>query len=48
MPRKLLDRFFVKGEVVEVEQLTARMRRVRIGRPALAYLRWTPASTSGC
>ncbi|MEU8403270.1 siderophore-interacting protein [Nonomuraea sp. NPDC048892] len=40
--RRLLDRFFLKGEVIEAEQLTTRMRRVRIGGPALAYLRWTP------
>ncbi|GAA3564836.1 siderophore-interacting protein [Nonomuraea rosea] len=40
--RRLLDRMFVGGEVLEVERLTERMRRVRIGGPALAGLAWTP------
>ncbi|SDK13408.1 siderophore-interacting protein [Nonomuraea jiangxiensis] len=40
--RRLLDRMFLTGEVVEVERVTARMRRVRIGGEALAGLKWTP------
>ncbi|MGV9384809.1 siderophore-interacting protein [Nonomuraea sp. NPDC003707] len=40
--RRLLDRMFLTGEVVEVEEVTARMRRVRIGGEALAGLEWTP------
>ncbi|MEV0378511.1 siderophore-interacting protein [Nonomuraea sp. NPDC050643] len=40
--RRLLDRMFVTGEVVEVETVAARMRRIRIGGAALAGLRWTP------
>ncbi|MFB4277264.1 siderophore-interacting protein [Nonomuraea sp. MTCD27] len=42
LARRLLDRMFLTGEVVEVEQLTARMRRVRIGGGDLSNLRWTP------
>ncbi|MFG1704623.1 siderophore-interacting protein [Nonomuraea sp. M3C6] len=40
--RRLLDRMFLAGEVVEVERVTSRMRRVRIGGEALAGLKWTP------
>ncbi|MGR6914986.1 siderophore-interacting protein [[Actinomadura] parvosata] len=40
--RRLLDRMFLTGEVLEAEQVTPRMRRVRIGGEALAGLRWTP------
>ncbi|TMS00722.1 siderophore-interacting protein [Nonomuraea basaltis] len=40
--RRLLGRMLVAGEVVEIEQMTARMRRIRIGGEALAGLKWTP------
>ncbi|GAA3231495.1 siderophore-interacting protein [Nonomuraea helvata] len=40
--RRLLDRMFVAGEVLDVEQVTSRMRRVRIGGEGLAELEWTP------
>lgn len=40
--RRLLDRMFLSGEVIEVERMTARMRRIRIGGAALAGLTWTP------
>lgn len=40
--RRLLDRLFLAGEVVEAEQITARMRRVRIAGEDLGELRWTP------
>ena len=36
MARRLLARMFVSGEILEVEQVTARMRRVRVGGEALA------------
>jgi NADPH-dependent ferric siderophore reductase len=42
LARRLLDRMFVSGEVVEVEQVTSRMRRIRIGGEGLARLEWTP------
>ncbi|MGP3956096.1 siderophore-interacting protein [Nonomuraea sp. 3N208] len=42
MARRLLDRMFVAGEIVEVEQVATRMRRIRIGGEALAGLAWTP------
>ncbi|GAA4979796.1 NADPH-dependent ferric siderophore reductase [Nonomuraea thailandensis] len=42
LARRLLDRMFLTGEVVEAEQVTARMRRVRIGGESLSGLRWTP------
>lgn len=42
MALRLLDRIFVTGEVVEAEQLSARMRRVRIGGEALAGLTCRP------
>ncbi|MFI6599674.1 siderophore-interacting protein [Nonomuraea sp. NPDC050536] len=40
--RALRDRLFVVGEIVEVEQVAPRMRRIRIGGPAIAGLTWTP------
>jgi NADPH-dependent ferric siderophore reductase len=40
--RRLLDRMFLTGEVVEAEQVAPRMRRVRVAGEALAGLRWTP------
>jgi NADPH-dependent ferric siderophore reductase len=39
---RLLDRFFHEGHVTETEQIAARMRRIRIGGPALHELNWTP------
>ncbi|MFC4112422.1 siderophore-interacting protein [Nonomuraea zeae] len=42
LARRLLDRMLVGGEVLEVEQVAARMRRIRIGGAALAGLTWTP------
>ncbi len=38
----LLDRLFVRGQVVALEPVTPRMRRVRLGGPAVAGLDWTP------
>jgi NADPH-dependent ferric siderophore reductase len=38
--RRVLDRFFVTGEITDVEQMTRRMRRVRIGGTALKGLPW--------
>lgn len=38
----LRDRLFVVGEVLETEQVTPRMRKIRIGGEALAGLKWTP------
>ncbi|MEU7836065.1 siderophore-interacting protein [Nonomuraea sp. NPDC049129] len=40
--RALRDRLFVVGEVLETEQVTPRMRKVRIGGEALSGLKWTP------
>ncbi|MGW0807006.1 siderophore-interacting protein [Nonomuraea sp. NPDC002799] len=40
--RRLLDRMFLGGEVVETEELTPRMRRVRIGGESLRDLKYTP------
>ncbi|MFC5830247.1 siderophore-interacting protein [Nonomuraea insulae] len=42
LARRLLDRMFLQGEVIEAEQLTVNMRRVRIGGADLADLKWTP------
>lgn len=42
IPRALRERLFTAGEVVDVEQLTPRMRRISIGGDALAGLKWTP------
>ncbi|TMR21551.1 siderophore-interacting protein [Nonomuraea turkmeniaca] len=42
LARRLLDRMFVAGEIVEVEQVAPRMRRIRIGGAALGGLTWTP------
>ncbi|WP_188191609.1 siderophore-interacting protein [Nonomuraea sp. SYSU D8015] len=42
LARRVLDRMFVRGEVVEVERMTPRMRRIRIAGEALAGLSWTP------
>lgn len=39
---RLLDRMFARGTVTEVEQVAARMRRVRIGGEGVAGLAWTP------
>ncbi|MEU8136035.1 siderophore-interacting protein [Streptodolium elevatio] len=39
---RLLDRMFARGTVTEVEQIAARMRRVRIGGEGVAGLAWTP------
>ncbi|MFC4007848.1 siderophore-interacting protein [Nonomuraea purpurea] len=40
--RRLLERMFVTGEVVEAEQLTPSMRRVRIAGESIPALDWTP------
>ncbi|MEW9551510.1 siderophore-interacting protein [Nonomuraea sp. NPDC050783] len=40
--RRLLNRVLVRGEVIEVEEVAPRMRRIRIGGEALAGLAWTP------
>ncbi|MCK2212770.1 siderophore-interacting protein [Actinomadura sp. ATCC 31491] len=42
LARRLLDRMLVTGEIVEVEEVAPRMRRIRIGGEALAGLSWTP------
>lgn len=39
---RLLDRFFVHGTVDAVEDLTPRLRRIRIVGPELRDLDWTP------
>ncbi len=39
---RLMDRFFLEGQVLETEQIAARMRRIRIGGPALRGLNWSP------
>jgi NADPH-dependent ferric siderophore reductase len=40
--RLFLDRLFVRSHVTEIEQVAARMRRIRVAGPALADLAWTP------
>lgn len=40
--RRLLDRFFVHGTVVETQDIAARTRRVRVTGEALRGLDWTP------
>ncbi|MEV6151955.1 siderophore-interacting protein [Nonomuraea sp. NPDC052129] len=40
--RALRDRLFVVGEVLETEQVTPRMRKIKIGGEALGELKWTP------
>ncbi|NUP82944.1 MAG: siderophore-interacting protein [Nonomuraea sp.] len=40
--RRLLDRMFVTGEIVEIEQVTPRMRRIKLAGEALADLAWVP------
>ncbi|WP_214324663.1 siderophore-interacting protein [Nonomuraea sediminis] len=40
--RALRDKLFVVGEIMQVEQVAPRMRRITIGGPAIAGLTWTP------
>ncbi|MFD1937710.1 MULTISPECIES: siderophore-interacting protein [Nonomuraea] len=40
--RALRSRLFVTGEIIEVERIAPRMRRLRIGGEAVAGLAWTP------
>ncbi|NUR87342.1 MAG: siderophore-interacting protein [Nonomuraea sp.] len=40
--RSLRDRLLVEARVLEVEQVAARMRRIRLTGPAIAGLDWTP------
>ncbi|KAA9150719.1 siderophore-interacting protein [Amycolatopsis acidicola] len=39
---RLLDRMFVRGTVEEIEDLTPRLRRIRITGDAVGALEWTP------
>ncbi|MFI6493629.1 siderophore-interacting protein [Streptomyces sp. NPDC050564] len=38
----LLGLFFVRGRVEELEQVTPRVRRIRVGGPEIRGLSWTP------
>jgi NADPH-dependent ferric siderophore reductase len=40
--RRLIDRFFVRAQVVEVAPVASRMRRIRLAGPALSDLSWVP------
>ncbi|MGW2148882.1 siderophore-interacting protein [Nonomuraea bangladeshensis] len=40
--RRLLGRVFVEGEILEVEEVAPRMRRIRIGGEGLAALAYVP------
>ncbi|HEX3789126.1 MAG TPA: siderophore-interacting protein [Pseudonocardiaceae bacterium] len=42
MKNQLLERFLVHGEIESIEQVTRRMRRIRLAGPAIGELAWVP------